>query len=368
MSLREHLGWGVVCAVTWLGALPAVRAETDCQWQEVGSTRYLRGDCQTDETLLVPDGFTLDGRGHRITAVDPASGAFAGAVVRNAGASAHVRRLLIDAGDLGAVCHPATPEDTRLRAILLQDADGSITENQVLAVNQGASGCQEGNAIEVRSSTRLVEVLISGNRVQNFQKTGIVLIGTIDAGVYLNRVEGEGPVNYIAQNGIQLSREVTGNVKLNHVTGLDYTGTDWAAAGIALNDVANPVEISLNRLERAQVGIYLSASSNVRVTGNTVRNSIEVGIAIDGRTTLAERSRIVGNLIAHSGSVGVDLFGAGAARNVVELNVVVDSGLDDLREGLGARDNILRWNGPRDLGEPPFGPPDAFGELAEDAI
>jgi len=367
MSLREHLGLGLICAVTWLGALPAVRAETDCQWQEAGSTRSLRGDCQTDETLLVPDGFTLDGRGHRITAVDPASGAFAGAVVRNAGASAHVRRLLIDAGNLGAVCHPATPEDTRLRAILLQDADGSITENQVLAVNQGASGCQEGNAIEVRSSTRLVEVLISGNRIQHFQKTGIVLIGTIDAGVYANRVEGEGPVNYIAQNGIQLSSDVSGSVKLNQISGLDYTGTDAAAAGIALNNLADPVEISLNRVERAQVGIYLSASSNVRVTGNTVRNSILDGIAVDGRAAPAERSRIAGNLIVHSGSVGVDLFGAGARLNAVELNVIVDSGVDDLQELLGARDNILRWNGPRDLGEPPFGPPDAFGEIAEDA-
>jgi parallel beta-helix repeat protein len=131
--------------------------------------------------------------------------------------------------------------------------------------------------------------------------------------------------------------------------------------------VANRVEISLNRVERAQVGIYLSASSNVRVRGNTVRNSIQDGIAIDGRATLAERSRIIGNLIVRSGSVGIDLFGAGAGRNLVELNVVVDSGVDDLRQGLGARDNILRWNGLRDLGEPPFGPPDTSDEIAEDA-
>ena len=31
----------------------------------------LNGDCTTDATILVPNGFTLDGAGNTITAVDP---------------------------------------------------------------------------------------------------------------------------------------------------------------------------------------------------------------------------------------------------------------------------------------------------------
>jgi parallel beta-helix repeat protein len=356
MAMRERLGGGLVgalvCASTWLGVPPAARAETDCAWQELGHTRYLRADCQTDETLLVPDGFTLDGRGHRITVVDPPSAAFAGAVVRNAGATAHVRRLVIDAGQLGAVCHPDAPEDTRLRAILLQDADGSVTDNQVLAINQGASGCQEGSAIEVRASQRRVEVLVSGNRIQHFQKTGIVLIGSIDAGIYLNRVEGEGPVDYIAQNGIQLRGDVSGSVKLNHVSGVSYSGTNYSATGILLIDVVDPVEIALNKVEDTGVGIHLSASSEASVTGNTIKGSTYDGIAIDGRSRPAENNQVIGNFVAHSGSVGIDLFGAGARHNVVKLNAIVDSGVAEVQEVLDAGDNVVRWNGaPPDRGE-----------------
>jgi hypothetical protein len=34
----------------------------------------LDANCTTDETLFIPDGFTLDGRGHTITAVDRPAG------------------------------------------------------------------------------------------------------------------------------------------------------------------------------------------------------------------------------------------------------------------------------------------------------
>lgn len=55
----------------------------------------------TDTAILVPDGFTIDG--------------------------------------------------ARLRGILFDGAAGSITHNTVTNINQGASGCQEGNGIEVRN-------------------------------------------------------------------------------------------------------------------------------------------------------------------------------------------------------------------------
>jgi hypothetical protein len=49
-----------------------------CQYSENSATktRTLLGDCTTSETVLVPNGWTLDGAGHSITAYDPAGGAF----------------------------------------------------------------------------------------------------------------------------------------------------------------------------------------------------------------------------------------------------------------------------------------------------
>ena len=57
-------------------------------------TLTLAADCTTDTTILIPNGFTLDGAGHTITAVDPSGDHFKGAVVANGGATAQVREHL----------------------------------------------------------------------------------------------------------------------------------------------------------------------------------------------------------------------------------------------------------------------------------
>ena len=56
----------------------------------------LNADCATDTPIVVPNGYTLDGNGHTITAVDRPRGAFNGAVVENDGAAMNVKNLKID--------------------------------------------------------------------------------------------------------------------------------------------------------------------------------------------------------------------------------------------------------------------------------
>jgi predicted extracellular nuclease len=192
------------------------------------STTTLLSDCDTSRTILVRDGWTLDGAGHSITAKDPADGHFLGAVVRNEGASANVQNLTVTASSLNDVCDDG---DNRLRGILLDGASGSILNNHVLGINQGASGCQEGNAIEVRNepfdNTGVdTTVLISGNDVRDYQKGGIVANGSVDVTILDNTVDGVGPVDYIAQNGIQVAFGGTGVVESNTVSDNFYTGPD----------------------------------------------------------------------------------------------------------------------------------------------
>ena len=67
-----------------------------CTFTTSDTTMTLDADCTTDTTIKVPNGFTLDGNAHKITAVDPAAGAFAGAVVENDGAAMNVKNLKID--------------------------------------------------------------------------------------------------------------------------------------------------------------------------------------------------------------------------------------------------------------------------------
>jgi len=206
-----------------------------CTVSVTGSTITLLADCTTDHTIFVPHGFTLQGAGHTITAVDPPTDHFRGAVVQNAGTEAHVTNLGVTASGLADVCDAGVD---RLRGILLDGAAGSITNNTVLNINQGASGCQEGTGIEVRNGpfdntgTNDLPVTISGNVVTNYQKNGITANGSVAATITGNIVTGAGPVNYIAQNGIQVGFGGTAFIRGNTVSGNDYTPPDTIACGL----------------------------------------------------------------------------------------------------------------------------------------
>ncbi len=201
-----------------------------CAFSDSGTTRTLLGDCSTDTTVEVPGGWTLDGAGHAISAFDVAGDHFVGAVVANGGAVAHVTDLTVTAYQLVDQCDAG---DDRLRGILLDGAAGSVTDSRVVDIDQGSSGCQEGNGIEVRNapfSTGGVDVAatITGNEVTGYQKTGILANGSVNVTVRDNVVTGIGPTDVIAQNGIQIGFGATGLVRGNVISGNVYTGSDLA--------------------------------------------------------------------------------------------------------------------------------------------
>jgi len=215
-----------------------------CTFTDDGSTMTLLNDCTTDETIPVPDGYTLDGNGHTITAVDPSGDNFLGAVVANDGTTASVVDLGVTA-DVASACHSGA---ARLAGIQLDGASGTISGNEVVGIEQGASGdgCQEGNAIDVRNelATRTT-VTISDNAVASYQKTGILVSGPIHETLTGNQVDGYGPVGFIAQNGVQVSRGASAIVSGNFVSDNWYTGSGTISCGVLLFD-AGGVKVSKN--------------------------------------------------------------------------------------------------------------------------
>lgn len=207
-------------------------AASDCSFSSVGRTLRLRADCTTDSTIVVPQGVTLDGKGHTITAVDPPGGHFVGAVVENGGNVAHVRRLTISANGLTEVCDGGA---AALAGIAFRSASGSITNSNVLHLNQGASGCQEGHAIVVNhDGPRRHRVTISGNMLSDYQKGGIFVSGNVSATIRDNVVTGNGPIDYIAQNGIEVAWGARARVQSNAVSDHSYAGAGWVATGILI--------------------------------------------------------------------------------------------------------------------------------------
>jgi hypothetical protein len=288
----------------------------------------LDGDCTTTSTITIPDGKTVEGNGFTITADDPAGGHFLGAVLMNEGTTANVTNITITTDTLLNICDPSGPVDTRLRGILFQGASGSITSSQVSNINQGASGCQEGNAIEVRNlghNPDTSSVTIDGNTITGYQKTGIVANGNVNVTITDNLVDGGGPVGYIARNGIQFGYGAKGMAKKNTVSGNGYTGTSTVSGGIlvvggpaylpAFPDFCVGIQIIQNSISGNDIGVYISqyetgwlppaTATNIKVVNNTitktgVTNNYAGGYQA-GVSDVGNNDKIINNNISGSG-------------------------------------------------------------------
>ncbi len=182
--------------------------------------------------------------------------------------------------------------------VVARGASVNVTNSNVHTIGEAPlNGAQHGLAVyyatvgtgsataQPACTTGSTTGTISGNTVYDYQKGGIIsnCAGTTVT-VANNSVTGEGPVSYIAQNGIQLGYGAKGTVSGNTVTGNAYTGTNLASsAGILV--VGGPLfglpytvglSITKNTLTNNDVGVWLfnaDASGNAPAvkTNNTVK-------------------------------------------------------------------------------------------------
>lgn len=339
------LGLLLVAGLFLLGGHSA-QAANNCAFNTIGDVMILQGDCTTDASIAIPDGYTLHGNGYTITAVDPAGDHFVGGVVTNGGTTAHVRELTIDTNALANVCDSG---DDRLRGIFFIGASGSIIDSTVNNINQGSSGCQEGNAIEVRNepfdgthpNTQYVTIL--NNSVNNYQKGGIIVNGDVNAEVESNHVTGFGPVNFIAQNGIQFGYGAAGLIKHNDVYGNAYTGGGYASGGILVYAGEDNIEISRNMVDLNDVGVWIIDADNAYLWRNVVTASTYDGIALDAYYATISGATVMGNE-AENNAVGIGLYGATTSDNTIRVNTAQYNTLTGYYVGYGSHTNTLLQN------------------------
>ena len=133
---------------------------------------------------------------------------------------------------------------------------------------------------------------ITSNMVWNYQKGGIVVNGTSGiVAVNANTVIGQGPVNYIAQNGIQIGYGAKATVTKNIVIGNSYTGAGQAASGGILvvggscygGPLTIGTKITGNTVVGNDIGVYLSnldgtsciptdTPTNIKANANIITN------------------------------------------------------------------------------------------------
>lgn len=273
MKLSKKILLSLVLGGVLLVLPQSAHAATTCDFTTVGNVLTLNGDCTTDSTILIPDGMTLNGNDYTITAVDPSGNHFRGGVVKNGGPTASVMNVTIDTDNLVNACDGG---DDRLRGILFQGASGSIMHNTIMNINQGPSGCQEGNAIEVRNEPfdnthpNTLSVEIAHNSVVDYQKTGIVVNGDVNASVHHNAVSASATQANLAANSVQFGFGATGSITQNNIAGNQWLGpSDFSATAI-----------------------LLYASENVSVTKNIINGNSEIGIYNYGSGTIIDNNKV----------------------------------------------------------------------------
>ena len=290
-------------------------------------TFTLTGDCTTDTTLMLRDGWTLDGAGYTITAIDPsASVDFTGPVLTNeivaGGASMDISDVAID-GNFDDGC------SSSLFGVKFDGASGSLTHSTISDIKYGSgSGCQSGNSVDINNlggSTRLA-VTVNDVHVTGMQKTGIRANGKVALHLTDSTVASSDLDLITASNSLQISRGARAYVAHNTFGGNDWDGNDlWSASGV-----------------------LLYGAENVTFTRNVVTGTdTDLGLYVSQDATYqAGRTELTCNLFERDPAVDLpfDLWSTGVGADA-DLTAMVDARGNTVRGFATPYDNVVNEQG-----------------------
>ncbi len=196
----------------------------------------------------------------------------------------------------------ATIYGSNYYGVVVQKAKVNVTDSNIYNIGETPlNGDQHGVAIYYATvaglangdcTTGTTKGIIEGNSLTNYQKGGIAAVCTgTNVTIDNNIVQGQGPVNYIAQNGIEVGEGATATVIGNIVDDNSYTGANEASSGGILvfggacydGTYSTDIQISNNTVVGNDVGVWLSnldvscnpasTRTNDVVTDNTVANA-----------------------------------------------------------------------------------------------
>jgi hypothetical protein len=189
-----------------------------------------------------------------------------------------IKNIRVDGFGRGNAC--GSPLNYRFEGIAYYNAGGSVEQSYVTSIRETPiNGNQHGVAIYANNNTGGPYTLdVSDTTVIDYQKNGFALSGEgLTANVTRCTSTGAGPVNFIAQNGIQIGFGAGGSVTDCIVSGHQYTPATAAS-----------------------VGVLLYQATDTSVTGSTITNNLPGIYAIDTDATIDENS-VVNNTASGTG-------------------------------------------------------------------
>lgn len=205
----------------------------------------------------------------------------------------------------------------------------TVTNSTVTQIGETPqNGAQHGNAIFFAGDSPNSTGAVKASTVTDYQKGGIVLTGaSSSATITGNTVVGAGPVDYIASNGIQVSRGAKAIIRANAVSNNQYTGAgNTSSSGILV-------------FGGAAFGV--PNTTGVKVTHNTVTNN-DVGVWFFNAqdcSGVCTASTTATNNVAKFNTIS-----NGAVTNTTGFSVAPDCGYQAGVADLGKKDAIVNNN------------------------
>lgn len=197
-------------------------------------TDTLTQDCTTASTITVPDGWTIDGAGHTLTAVEnAASPNFPGPVLLSTEGSAQAATMNVANLHITTSGFGNGNSGGQLAGIKYDRAGGSLENVSINGISHG-NGVQEGIGLWVRNrdasgsyAVPPATVSIDNVTVTNYQKAGMVLDGNLGFTLTNSTIGAAAgpdgtPLTSIAANSLQVSRAAHGTVSGNHIALNEY--------------------------------------------------------------------------------------------------------------------------------------------------
>lgn len=253
------------------------------------------------EVNCIETGFYRDGIDMTAVDVNPTT-----TVTGNINAAGCNIGIYYGPGENGNV-YKATVYGSNYYGIVVQKANVDVTNSNVYDIGETPlNGDQHGVGIYYATidgitngdcTNGTTSGKVENNSVSTYQKSGIVVDCTgSNVEVDNNIIQGQGPVNYIAQNGIEIGDGANASVTNNIVTGNSYTGANGASSGGILiyggpaygGNYTTNVKIKNNTVIGNDVGIYAS-------------NILSCGVSSCLPATTKTNIDIESNIIANAG-------------------------------------------------------------------
>ena len=227
-------------------------------------------------------------------------------------ATVNIADLTVDGRELG-------PD--HFYGIYYFDADGSVSSCEIAGIIDASAPSRSRivSLVATHGVGGSTDVAFSSNTIPDFQKGGILVMGT-SANCDLSGNEiSDVPSSNLAGNGIQISYGATGTTLGNIVNGVGYTGEDWAGTGILLfesgsvamdgDEVLN-CESAVNYSDWGWVHVHPSQVALDFVNLDLHDNAWPLGVQLSRDGSDVDVG-ITGCTIVTSTGDGIDLWGTG---------------------------------------------------------